>query len=94
MSQVRCEPGHYCKEGVQLICPPGTHGASAGLYDKGCSGFCPPGAACPEGTVDPVPCDEGFYAVGGAVACSKCPGKRAVVGAEGERCRTSRICCT
>lgn len=76
-----------------MFCPPGTYGASAGLHNDECSGFCVAGAACPEGTVDPIPCDEGFYAIGGAIACSVCPGRRAV-GDETERCRYSRSCCT
>ncbi|CAM9909449.1 unnamed protein product, partial [Hapterophycus canaliculatus] len=94
VSQVRCEAGYYCKDGVRAVCPAGTFGASAGLLDRGCTGPCPAGAACPAGTVLPTPCDEGFYAAGGAVACNMCPGKQVAAALlAGERCRTSRSCC-
>ncbi|CAB1097353.1 unnamed protein product [Ectocarpus sp. CCAP 1310/34] len=92
-SKVLCEAGYYCQDAARKLCPAGTYGSSAGLRDEGCTGVCPPGAACAEGTVDPTPCEEGYYATGGAVACNACPGKR-VAGLEGERCRTSRSCCT
>lgn len=75
---------------MKAACPPGTYGTAPGLYDEACSGFCPAGAACLGGTVNPVYCEESFYATGGAVACSACPGRRIN---EGERCRNSRNCC-
>ncbi len=90
--QVRCEAGYFCRDAARNPCPAGTYGASTGLRDEGCSGSCPAGSSCAEGTVVPSLCEEGFYAVGGAVACNACPGKRAA-GFEGERCRTSRSCC-
>ncbi|CAM9410937.1 unnamed protein product [Ectocarpus sp. 12 AP-2014] len=93
VSQVLCEAGYYCQDAARKLCPAGTYGSSEGLRDEGCTGVCPPGAACAEGTVRPTPCEEGYYATGGAVACNACPGKR-VTGLEGERCKTSRNCCT
>lgn len=76
-----------------MPCPAGTYGAAGGLRDQGCTGVCPAGAACPEGTVDPALCEEGSYAVGGAVVCNVCPGKR-VAGVDTKQCTTSRSCCT
>ena len=90
--QVRCEAGYFCRDATRKPCPAGTYGASTGLRDEGCSGMCPAGSSCAEGTVVPSLCEEGFYAVGGAVACNACPGKRAA-GVDAERCRTSRSCC-
>lgn len=55
--------------------------------------MCPAGMSCAEGTVDPMPCEDGSYAIGGAVVCNACPGKR-VAGVEGEQCKNSRSCCT
>ncbi|CAM9883027.1 unnamed protein product, partial [Discosporangium mesarthrocarpum] len=70
----QCEPGYYCNGGIKFRCPAGTFGIIAGLYSGMCSGYCPKGSACPEGSASPEPCEEGTYAVGGAITCSSCPG--------------------
>eukprot|EP00752_Nemacystus_decipiens_P010517 g9365.t1 len=70
-SQVQCEVGYYCRDAVRTPCPAGTYGESTGLRDAGCSGMCPAGMSCAEGTVDPTPCEDGSYSIGGAVATPK-----------------------
>ena len=62
-NQVACEPGYYCdpRWGVKQPCPAGTYGISSHLKSPLCSGVCPRGFYCPEGTVDPkdFPCPIG-----------------------------------
>ncbi|CAN0423186.1 unnamed protein product, partial [Hapterophycus canaliculatus] len=41
--QVKCEPGHYCVDGVRFPCPPGYFGSSPGLTGPACSGSCAAG---------------------------------------------------
>ncbi|CAM9176752.1 unnamed protein product, partial [Choristocarpus tenellus] len=91
VAQVICEPGHYCSGGLRYPCPGGRYGATRGLHESTCSGYCPKGMACPEGTTEPKACEEGTYAVGGAIECNVCPGK--VVEGAAPRCRDSRRCC-
>ena len=60
-----CHPGTYNNitggETVEdcLSCPAGTYGSEAALTQ--CSGTCPAGSYCPEGSIIPAPCPEGTY---------------------------------
>lgn len=49
-SQVKCEPGHYCVDGVRFPCPPGYFGSSPGLTTPTCSGSCAAGMYPEAGT--------------------------------------------
>lgn len=62
-SQKLCEEGWYCDKGLKIKCPSGTYGISKGLFNNKCSGLCPLGHYCPEGTVMPksFPCPAGRY---------------------------------
>jgi hypothetical protein len=42
-----CEPGYFCKDGIKYQCPEGTFGATSGLHDPMCSGYCAAGYCCP-----------------------------------------------
>lgn len=47
----RCEPGFYCQNGIQRLCPAGTYGSTFGLQFPNCTGNCAPGYYCPEGSI-------------------------------------------
>eukprot|EP00924_Labyrinthula_sp_SR-Ha-C_P015959 maker-scaffold_4-snap-gene-14.3-mRNA-1 protein AED:0.17 eAED:0.17 QI:86/0/0/1/0/0/2/0/1312 len=46
-----CPLGHYCQNGIKYPCPAGTYGTDQALEEPQCSGFCPKGYYCPEGTL-------------------------------------------
>lgn len=46
-----CEPGNYCVEGKRRACTAGYFGNTSSLNSSSCSGLCPAGYFCPEGTV-------------------------------------------
>lgn len=46
----RCEKGHYCTNGVKFPCPAGSFGSSLEETSHLCSGPCPAGFFCPEGS--------------------------------------------
>ncbi|KAG9401129.1 hypothetical protein AC1031_009884 [Aphanomyces cochlioides] len=50
VSQQACEPGTYCLNGLKSLCPAGTYGSSAALASSACTGPCPSGYYCPEGS--------------------------------------------
>lgn len=53
-----CGVGHYCENGLQALCPPGTYGNTVGLSE--CSA-CQGGTVCPSsGLTLPLPCPPGF----------------------------------
>lgn len=58
-----CEPGYYCENEIRKPCPGGTYGLTSALDNSKCSGICPEGYYCPEGTVDPFsnPCGSSSY---------------------------------
>jgi len=97
ISETKCEPGFYCKNGIKTRCPPGTFGNQYGLKSDMCSGFCPAGFYCPIGTAEPLACEDGMYSTAAAYECIKCPG---VLGSGqsanvlSQRCRDSRKCCS
>ena len=67
VDQLPCEAGFYCSGGVRYPCPAGTFGAFPGLTGPACSGVCPLGHYCPEGSVNATrfACPAGRY--GGTV---------------------------
>jgi hypothetical protein len=60
-----CPVGRYCPAGSlqPLLCPNGTYGGSVGLGTSSCSGPCPGGYTCGDGTVNSTssPCPPGRY---------------------------------
>jgi hypothetical protein len=62
--------GHYCPSASvrPTPCPAGTFGAAAGLTDASCSGACPVGYACPEGTASATtwPCEHDQFCPAGS----------------------------
>jgi len=86
-----CPKGSYCDNGRKHNCPAGTYGDQTGLFYQFCSGFCPAGFYCVEGTSEPVECPNNTYAISGSTFCVSCntPQK------EGQlRCKTGRNCCS
>lgn len=72
----QCLPGTYCNEQGHNLpskpppsCPAGRWGAQ-GLTHHDCSGECPPGYLCPDGTPDSAkrstPCGRGFFCPAGS----------------------------
>ena len=53
VTQRRCEPGHWCRDGVRYACPAGRYGATTGLYSDLCTGACAAGHYCPAGSTTP-----------------------------------------
>lgn len=94
-SQVECEPGFYCKQGVRYPCRGGTYGSANGLISENCSGFCPRSYFCPENTVSPLPCSPGSYSTGGAEDCTSCevPSDIPAEVILNSMCRDDRSCC-
>jgi len=51
-NQTQCEPGYFCDEnGDKHLCKAGTYGDVPGLFSVYCSGRCPAGYYCPQGSV-------------------------------------------
>ena len=46
-----CPAGSYCSGGEKTLCPAGHFGETTGLSTADCSGSCPAGYYCPEGSV-------------------------------------------
>lgn len=57
-SEVVCEAGYWCADGIKRMCPSGRYGASTGLSHPRCSGACQEGYYCPEAStsLQQVPC--------------------------------------
>ena len=50
-TQSLCEKGHYClSDGIRRKCPVGRYGETEGMTDASCTGPCPAGYYCPEGS--------------------------------------------
>lgn len=63
----KCEPGHYCANGVKRLCDFGHWGSEWGMNISTCSGLCSPGYYCPEGSISSteIQCgDAGKYCPG------------------------------
>jgi len=69
-----CEPGHYCVLGIKHLCPARSYGDELGQYLATCSGFCPPGYECPQGSARPSKCVGITYSTGASEKCTKCLG--------------------
>ena len=85
----RCDVGEYAAPAPYMLAAkdfpiiPGTcfYGCAAGYYgntefevERECSGICPIGTSCGEGTVTPAPCAVDTYADSvGSATCSPCP---------------------
>jgi hypothetical protein len=67
-----CSRGRYCRDGVEVDCPPGVFGADDLLSSPTCSGNCQPGYYCPTGTILPLLCPIGYYCPDG-VEKIQCP---------------------
>ena len=59
--ELMCPPGSFCIKGTRYLCRAGTYGNASMLPDSTCSGFCPTGSYCPEGSITPIPCPSGTY---------------------------------
>ncbi len=89
-NQEICPKGSYCIDGIKFSCPAGTYGYQSGLFNKICSGFCPAGYFCEEGTLEPKECETNTYATAGNRLCIPCNNPHPY---DQKRCKTSRICC-
>lgn len=86
-----CPRGSYCREGRKYLCPAGTFGNQTKLFHDLCSGFCPAGYFCKEGSSEPQECERNTYSTPGNSLCVRCNNPPP----EGyERCKTSRLCCS
>lgn len=85
-----CPPGSYCEKGRKFPCPEGTFGKESGLFKSFCSGFCPEGYFCTEGSIEPQECEINTYATPGNRRCVPCNNPHP---SDRDRCRTSRLCC-
>lgn len=54
VAQAACQPGKYCRDGVQFDCPAGRYGAAPGLATPACSGPCAPGHYCKSSSISPT----------------------------------------
>lgn len=52
-SEKKCEPGHFCDQGIRKYCLPGTWGGTFGLISAHCDGPCEAGFFCPLGSQSP-----------------------------------------
>ena len=92
IDQEICPRGHYCDNGMKFLCPEGSYGNSTGIFERRCTGFCPAGFYCPEGSIEPLECPPNTFATPGSFSCTKCDPSQN--NQERTRCRTSRICCS
>lgn len=53
LGERKCEPGHFCLDGVKHFCAPGHWGGEFGQTHPACSGLCDPGYYCTEGSTSP-----------------------------------------
>jgi len=76
ITQIICEIGNYCVDGVMRQCPPGTFGNTQGLTTAMCSGLCSPGFFCPMGTENATTfrCAAGRYGSQSGLFLSACSG--------------------
>ena len=82
----KCKLGKYMTQTPQMMatgvnfrgclfkCPGGTYGNTTFLTSQECSGRCPVGHYCPEGSAEPLPCPlNTFAAEVGSSVCITCP---------------------
>ena len=75
-AQKICQRGNYCIAGLQLPCPAGRFGMREGLASRDCSGTCPEGFYCPEGSANATqhPCPAGRFGMHSGLTDSSCSG--------------------
>lgn len=58
-----CNPGHYCREGLQFKCPPGRYGSLYQETRPACEGACMQGYFCMHSSTSPMsyPCGDAAY---------------------------------
>ena len=87
-SQINFNTLQYCSS---TSC---RYGYSEGMVSAECTGFCPAGYYCTEGTADPIPCPPGHFSNLAAYKCSLCPGLDL---ADADKvdlpCQNDRSCC-
>mmetsp|Transcript_16910 Transcript_16910/g.31665 ORF Transcript_16910/g.31665 Transcript_16910/m.31665 type:complete len:797 (+) Transcript_16910:126-2516(+) len=92
--QAQCEKGYWCEAGIRRKCPAGVWGEKAGMTERKCSGFCPAGYSCPEGSTAPIECGVNEYSTAGAWMCISCGADSLGKGEDGsKRCKDRRLCC-
>ena len=91
VTQIKCEPGFFCEDGMKFRCPPGHYGKEFGLATEKCSGYCPAGFYCPWNTSTPIECPPRTYSSPGYLACIKCPRPETIKYVD--ECRDGRHCC-
>jgi hypothetical protein len=79
-----CPVGSFCplRSWVATPCPAGTAGLLANLSSAACSGPCPAGYFCPQGSTSwyDFPCGRGSFCPQGSVGPTLCPSSDAVLG--------------
>jgi hypothetical protein len=50
----------------------GRYGQTEGLFDEGCTSFCPLGHYCPEATINPILCPAGVFGAATSLIDSSC----------------------
>jgi hypothetical protein len=73
-----CPPGHFCPDGItRMVCPPGRYGATPGLRNSACSGFCDAGYYCDAASTSKrqQKCPAGRYGATRGLRDSDCSGE-------------------
>ena len=65
-----CAAGYYCRNGLQIPCPPGTYEPRRGALE--CQ-LCPAGYFCAQGSTQPQLCPERGFCPPGSEAMEVCP---------------------
>lgn len=80
-----CKQDHFCKEGVETKCDPGTLSLVSGISAKEECVECAPGKICPDNSVGIIDCTAGRY----------CPGKHdSLTHADIKDCTAGHYCPT
>ena len=77
LGQTLVSPGLYSTGSLwPVACPAGRYGATAGLSSSSCTGICPAGSRCINGTIIPAQCSAGTWSAAGSATCSPCDAGR------------------
>jgi hypothetical protein len=91
-----CSPGYFCSENstsaTQQPCPGGTFGAVQGLTNNLCSGPCPLGHYCPEGTIIPIKCKAGIFGNSTGLIDEHCNSECWTGGCSDNKCKEGYYC--
>jgi len=89
---VECRIGSYCIAGNESLCPAGYVGSEVSQTTSNCSGPCPIGSYCKEGSTAPVTCPPGTYGERAGLKkedeCSPCPMGAYCTEGEKKECET------